>query len=734
MTVKEQYKINGMSCAACANSSQRLLSRMKGVEAANVNYANQSVLIEYDKTTVQFDQMKAKLSRLGFALLEDTDAVRIAQEKKALDRFKTLKTKLIAGACLSIPLVIIAMFLPEFAGANYLMFALTIPIVGWIGAEFYQKAWKQFKVGHSNMDTLVALGTGTAFLLSVVNTFFPQWLLVQGIKPHVYYETAGVLIVLILLGRFWEEQAKQQTAETIKSLLSLQVQQVTTIDEGIQETIPLHQVRLGDTILVKSGEQIPLDGTILTGESSIDEAMLTGESVPVFKKEGATVFSGTINQSGVFTMSADRVGSDTVLAQIIRRVQEAQSSKAPIQKLADQIASVFVPVVILIALCSAMVWYLFGPDPQLTNAILTLVNVLVIACPCALGLATPTAIMVGIGKGAKEGILIKNARSLELAEQLDTIVFDKTGTLTEGEPIVQNAFYTPLGESISGLKSNILAIEQLSNHPLAKAVIRHFDTTIEKENIQVDHFENIGGKGIRARIKGQEWLLGNAALLLDSQVDISVFQTKINTLQEQGNSIVLVAVDGKLTALLGIADTIKKDAIKAIKALQKQGITCHLATGDTLESATKIAQQFGITAIKANLLPEDKIKYIQALQQEGKQVGMVGDGINDAPALAQADVGIAMGTGTDIAIQSAEITLLKGDLSRIAKAIQLSKSTRQTIRQNLFWAFSYNLVGIPIAAGALYYSWGFLLNPMFAGAAMAFSSVAVVLNSLRLRT
>ncbi len=731
--IKEQYKINGMSCAACANSSQRLLSRMKGVETVQVNFANKSAIIEYDNTLVQFEQMKTKLSKLGFALLEDTDAVRLAQEKKAIRRFKTLKTKLIVGSILSIPLIVIAMFFPKIIGANYIMFGLTLPIIFWIGAEFYQKAWQQFKVGYSNMDTLVALGTGTAFSFSVLNTFYPEWLIHQGLTPHVYYETAGVLIVLILLGRYLEERAKQATSTAIQALLQLQVKEVTILEEGEQQLIPIDQVRLQDIILVKPGDAIPLDGKVVNGDSTIDESMLTGEALPVFRKKGDTVFSGTINQTGILEVKTTKVGSDTLLAQIIKQVQHAQNTKAPVQKMADSIASIFVPAVILIALLSSMTWYLIGPEPQLTHAIITLVNVLIIACPCALGLATPTAIMVGVGKAAKQGILIKNAQSLELADKIDTIVFDKTGTLTEGKTKVQNIVYTSFGASLKGLKSKVIALEKLSNHPLAKAIVDCFEKEIERKNIEVEHFENIGGKGIRARIDGEEWLIGNVKLMDSCQIDISERKLDIKAFQALGNSIVLVATQGKLAVVLGVADSIKPNAKKALKSLNNQGIACYLATGDTKESADKIASQFNLSMVKANLLPKDKIQFIQSLQQEGKVVAMVGDGINDAPALAQADVSIAMGTGTNAAIESAEITLLKGDLERIEQAIDLSKLTQKTIRQNLFWAFIYNIIGIPIAAGALYPVFGFILNPMVAGAAMAFSSVSVVLNSLRLK-
>lgn len=714
------YKINGMSCAACAASSQKVLSRMKGVESVNVNYANKSCEVIFEEETVTFEEMKTKLSRLGYSLLEDTEKNRLESEAKAIARFKELKLKLTVGVILSIPLLIFGMFLMNFPFANWIMLALTLPIIVWIGQEFYVNAWKQFKVGTANMDTLVAMGTGAAFCFSLFNTFFPQILLNQGIEPHVYYETAGVLITLILLGRFLEERAKSQTSEAIKNLLNLQVKTANVIQDGEVRQIPIDEVRLGDKILIKPGEKIPVDGTVIEGNSAIDEAMITGESIPILKTIGDKAIGATINQTGTFTMTAEKVGSDMLLAQIIKMVQTAQGSKAPIQNLVDKIAAIFVPVVVTIATLSALVWYAIGPEPQLTNGIITFVTVLIIACPCALGLATPTAIMVGVGKGAKMGILIKGAASLEAAKDLDTIVFDKTGTLTEGKPKVKNIDI--IAEAKPNIESIIFAIEGRSEHPLANAICTHFSAFDTK--IKVDYFENIVGKGIRATVENEEYLIGNQALMQTAFVK-NIPNTKSD------ETIVYVAENGKLVRIIEIADTIKLEAKAAIEQLKHYEL--HLLTGDNQQTANKVAAEFGLNNVKAEVLPEDKINYIKALQAKGKKVAMIGDGINDSPALAQANVGIAMGTGTDVAIESADITLLKGDLSRIAKAIELSKATNKIIRQNLFWAFIYNIIGIPIAAGILYPFIGFTLNPMIAGAAMAFSSVSVVLNSLRLK-
>lgn len=725
------YKINGMSCAACAASSQKVLSKMNGVEDVNVNYANKSCQIVYDAEEVTFEAMKTKLSRLGFALLEDTEKTRLETEAKAKARFKELKIKLIVGVTLSIPLLVFGMFLMNFPYANWIMLGLTIPLIFWIGQEFYINAWKQLKVGQANMDTLVAMGTGTAFLFSLVNTFFPQILLNQGVEPHVYYETAGVLITLILLGRFLEERAKAQTSEAIKKLLNLQVKTANVVQGSEIIPTPIDQVRLGDSILIKPGEKIPVDGTIIEGQSAIDESMITGESVPVLKKIGDKAIGATINQTGTFSMKTEKVGSDMLLSQIIKMVQTAQGSKAPIQNLVDKIAAVFVPVVVTIAIVSALVWYVIGPEPQQINAIIAFVTVLIIACPCALGLATPTAIMVGVGKGAAMGVLIKGAASLENAKDLDTIVFDKTGTLTEGKPKVTNITDLSPQNNWSDVKNNldniIYAIEKRSEHPLANAIVTHFDNLPNQnfQNIKIDFFENIVGKGIRAKVENNEYFIGNQALMQ------MAFIQNIPTTNSK-DTIVYVAKNGQLLRSIEIADTIKHEAKAAIEQLKNYEL--HLLTGDNQQTAEKVAAEFGLTNVKAEVLPEDKINYIKALQAKGRKVAMIGDGINDSPALAQANVGIAMGTGTDVAIESADITLLKGDLSRIAKAITLSRNTNKTIRQNLFWAFIYNIIGIPIAAGILYPFLGFTLNPMIAGAAMAFSSVSVVLNSLRLKS
>ncbi len=725
--MKATYKINGMSCAACAASSQKVLSRISGVEAVNVNYANKSCQIEFDASQVTYDMMKSKLARLGFSLLEDTEKNRLAAAAKELARFKTLKTKLIVAVFLAIPLLVYGMFLMNAPFANYIMFALTLPFIFWIGIEFYINAWKQFKVGTANMDTLVALGTGTAFVFSVFNTFLPHILLNQGIEPYVYFETVGILITLILLGRFLEERAKAQTSNAIKNLLGLQEKTANVLLDGQILKTPIDEVRLGDAILIKPGEKIPVDGTVIDGNSTVDESMLTGESMPVIKEKGDTAIGATINQTGSLTIRTEKVGSDMLLSQIIKLVQEAQGSQAPIQKLVDKISAIFVPTVVIIATLSSMIWYIIGPEPQLTNAIIAFVTVMIIACPCALGLATPTAIMVGIGKGANLGILIKGATSLEAAKDLDTIVFDKTGTLTAGKPSVQKEII--LTQTESPIESIIYALESKSEHVLSQAIKNHYKKYVDK-TIQVEYFENIVGKGIRGKFLNEEYLIGNLQLIKDAFIPISKDLTNQLSID---STIIYIAKNGVLIRILEIEDTIKSEAKNAIQNLKELGLSLHLLTGDNAQTAQKVGHHFGLEHIKSEVLPEDKIQYIRDLQSQGLKVAMVGDGINDSPALAQANVGIAMGTGTDIAIESADITLLKGDLNKIVQAIELSKNTNKTIRQNLFWAFIYNLIGIPIAAGILFPIWGFVLNPMLAGAAMAFSSVSVVLNSLRLR-
>ena len=726
MEVKqEQYKIEGMHCAACATSSQRVLSRMKGVQQAEVNYANKSAVIAFDELEVTFEDMQKKLSKLGYALYEDTERIRLEQAKKEQERLQLLKKKLTLAIILATPLLLLGMVFMNVPYANWIMLALTTPIMIWCGNEFYIIAWKQLQNRQTNMDTLVALGTGAAFLFSLFNTFFPEVLSAQGLEPHVYYETAGVLITLILLGRYLEERAKLRTSSAIKSLIGLRPTTATVWKSEQWEEVDLNNIIIGDKLLVRPGEKIPVDGKILEGEATIDESMLTGEPLPIPKIKGDEVFGATVNQSGRLVIEAQKVGQQTVLANIIRMVQQAQGSKAPIQKQVDKIAAVFVPIVISIAVLSFGVWWAFA---DITSAIIAAVTVLIIACPCALGLATPTAIMVGIGKAAEKGILIKDAQHLELVKSIDTLVVDKTGTVTEGKPSVVDWQWASGATDIDFFKKVIKSIEYQAEHPLAKAIVKYLEQTTIDTSL-VSSFQDVTGKGVKATVNEQTYLIGNRAFLIENNIAIKndFFKTTKTT------TPVFFANATSLLAIIQIADPIKPTSTAAIDKLKTLGIDVHLLSGDQANVVEEVARQVGITHFKGGVLPNDKLAYIEHLQAQGKQVAMVGDGINDAPALAKANVGIAMGTGTAVAMESAGMTLVKGDLLKIADAFDISNKTGRTIRQNLFWAFIYNILGIPLAAGVLYPFTGFLLNPMIAGGAMAFSSVSVVLNSLRLR-
>lgn len=716
---KETFKIEGLSCASCAASSQRVLSKMEGVKEATVNFANKAALIEYDELTVNYDEMKAQLSPMGYHLLEDTERIRAEQEEKEQVRFKSLKQKVIVGGILSVLLILIAMVLPSFPDENYLMLVLTIPIIGWIGSEFYVNAWKQLRVGQANMDTLVALGTGVAFLFSLFNTIYPEVLQAQGLAPHVYYETAGVLITLILLGRFLEERAKQSTSNAIKKLLKLGAKTAWVRKGNEFIETPIEAVQVGDEVMVKPGSQIPVDGVIIRGITTVDESMITGEPIPVQKFPEDKVIGGTINQNSNLTIKAESVGNDTMLAQIVKKVKEAQGSQAPIQRLVDKISSVFVPTVIIIALITFGVWWMFA---DITSAIVAAITVLIIACPCALGLATPTAIMVGIGKGAEKGILIKSAESLERIHEVDTIILDKTGTITEGKPKVTNIKWSENIQDQERTINDITALESYSEHPLSKAVLEYFDIATRGVHF-IQNFESHTGQGISGEVEGKQYFIGNSKLLASKNIDT-----------KGSEATVLVARNGELLAEIDIQDVIKEGAVEAIQNLKRDlGLRVHILSGDQEKNVRQVAETTKVHQYKAAVLPEEKLEYIAELQAKGQKIAMVGDGINDAPALAKADVGIAMGKGTDIAIESADLTLLQGNLGKLSDAMDLSKRTVKIIRQNLFWAFFYNVIGIPIAAGVLYPAFGFLLNPMIAGAAMAFSSVSVVLNSLRLK-
>ena len=733
-TVKKTFPVLNMSCASCASSSQSALENTPGVVNVAVNYANATAQVEYVPTITDPQKLKAALQGIGYDLMiDESEEAKDALEEVHEKKFETLKKRTIGSIALSIPVVLIGMVFMNVPYANYIMWALATPVVLIFGQQFFIGAWKQAKHRSANMDTLVALSTGVAYLFSMFNTLFPQFWESRGLEAHVYFEAAAVVIAFILLGKMLEEKAKGNTSSAIKKLMGLQPKTVTVVhDGGHQMEMPVASVKPGDTLLVKPGEKIAVDGTVDKGASFVDESMISGEPIPVEKKQGDKVFAGTINQKGSFRFRADKVGGDTVLAQIIKMVQEAQGSKAPVQKLVDKIAGIFVPVVILIAVLSLIAWVVFGGENGFTQGLLALVTVLVIACPCALGLATPTAIMAGVGKGAENGILIKDAESLELAKKVNAIVLDKTGTVTEGKPeVVSIQWKTAAAEKeLSGL---LFSIEQQSEHPLAEAVVRYFKQK-NLPSLPLGHFESITGKGVKVTYQRKDYFLGSAALMKQENITIeSALQKRADEWLSKAQTVIWLADTQNALAAIAIADRIKQTSVDAVKELQSAGIQVYMITGDNQYTAKAIAEQAGIKHYKAEVLPSEKAAFIKELQQQKKIVAMVGDGINDSNALAQADVSIAMGKGSDIAMDVAKMTIISSDLSKIPKAIKLSKHTVATIKQNLFWAFIYNVIGIPIAAGILYPFTGFLLNPMIAGAAMALSSVSVVSNSLRLK-
>lgn len=729
-TVKKSFPVLQMTCASCAVSVESMIKSQTGVVNASVNYATANVSIEYIPEMVHVENLKKAIQSIGYDLMIDESASsEETLENIQKEYFNKLKNKTYWALALSVPVVIIGMFFMDMPFANEIMWVLSTPVLFWLGRDFYINAWKQAKHRSANMDTLVALSTGVAYIFSVFNTLFPEFWHQRGLHAHVYFEASSVIIGFILLGKLLEEKAKGNTSSAIKKLMGLQPKTVTIVHNGgHQMQISIEKVEIGNIVLVKPGEQIAVDGTVINGNSYVDESMLSGEPVAVLKNENDKVFAGTINQKGSFQFKADKVGSETMLAHIIKMVQDAQGSKAPVQKMVDKIAGIFVPVVIGIAIVAFIVWNIFGGENAFTQGLLALVTVLVIACPCALGLATPTAIMVGVGKGAEKGILIKDAESLELAKKVNAIILDKTGTITEGKPIVTNDFWT---DNNIAFKQILFSIEKQSEHPLAEAVVAHLKN---QNNVSISKFESITGKGAKAEIDGETYLIGNKKLIQENEIliDQSVAE-KANQWGNEAKTVIWFTNTKKVIALLAIADQIKSTSKTAIAALQESGIEVYMITGDNEMTAKAVSEHVGIKHYKAEVLPEHKAAFVKQLQAQGKVVAMVGDGINDSTALAQADVSIAMGKGSDIAMDVAKMTIISSDLTKISEAIHLSKQTVATIKQNLFWAFIYNLIGIPIAAGILYPINGFLLNPMIAGAAMALSSVSVVSNSLWLK-
>lgn len=756
----QTFRLHGMSCASCAHNIEEAIRSLPGVETCSVNFGAEQATVTYDPQQTSIEEIQRAIEDAGYSayayqeqemMTGETDIERAAHRSES----RKLKRRLMFGGIATAILVVGGLpmmtglplpWIPRWLHHPIFQLTLTVPIQFWSGESFYEGAWKAFKRHTATMDTLVALGTSAAFFYSLFPTFFPQFFLSQGLSPDVYYEISAVVITLILLGRLLENQAKGQTSEAIRKLMGLQAKTARVIRNGQEINIPITDVEVGDLILVRPGEKIPVDGEIVEGASTIDEAMVTGESVPVKKQVGDEVIGATLNKTGSFKFRATRVGKDTFLAQIVKLVQQAQGSKAPIQRLADQVTGWFVPVVIAIAILTFILWFnLMG---NVTMALITTIGVLIIACPCALGLATPTSIMVGTGKGAENGILIKDAASLELAHKVKTIVLDKTGTITQGKPTVTD--FVPANGIENELKLLRLAasLERNSEHPLAEAVVQYARSqAVELADPQ--EFEAVAGSGVQGYVDRQLVHIGTHRWMTELGIDTSALQASWDKLEYLGRTVIWIAVDGKVEALMGIADAVKPSSVNAIRTLKRMGLEVIMLTGDNQRTANVIAREVGIDRVIAEVRPDQKASVIARLQQANNPsphhskpktlthspriVAMVGDGINDAPALAQADVGIAIGTGTDVAIAASDITLISGDLHGIVTAIQLSRATIRNIQQNLFFAFIYNVAGIPIAAGILYPVFGWLLNPIIAGAAMAFSSVSVVTNALRLR-
>ena len=731
--MKETFKVDGMSCASCAMRIENNLKKVNGVQSVSVNFSSSSLFIEFDSKDITSEKIIKTVDALGYSLIAEEKVNKDAFNEDQLKKLKKTKFKMIISVVLSAPVAVIGMFFHMMPYASWIMMVFTIPVVFWTGSSFFVNAWKQLKQFTSNMDTLVALGTGTAFTFSVFNTVYPEFLINRGFHPDVYFEASAVIIAMILFGRYLEDKAKTRTSDSIKKLMTLGVKNAKVIRDGNEIEIPIDQVKVGDVLIIRPGEKIPVDGQIIEGYSAVDESMITGESLAVEKFFGDHVIGATINNSGIFKMIAEKVGSETMLSRIIQMVRDAQGSKASIQRLADKIASVFVPTVLIIAIITFVLWMLFSVDSPLTHALVAAITVLVIACPCALGLATPTAVMVGIGKAAENGILIKNAESLEILNKIDVLVTDKTGTITKGRAEVTDLVWNEKELNKDEYLKVLFSVESNSEHPLAFAITKYLKE-LGLQNEKLQEFKNIAGQGIQAIYNETKCFVGTKKLLVENNISISNYLLeKAETLEQQMKTVIYFAVGNETVLIIAIADTLKDTSIEAISELKEMGIEIHLLSGDNAHVTEEIARRTGIENFKAVAMPSDKMEYIEMLQKKGKIVAMAGDGINDSPALAKADVGIAMSNGTDIAIESAGVVLLKGDISRLAAAIKLSKATVKTIHQNLFWAFIYNVIGIPLAAGVLYPINGFLINPMIAGSAMAFSSVSVVTNSLRLR-
>ena len=732
---KDRFPVTGMTCTACASSVETILMHTEGIQEASVNYATSTVSVTWDAriTPQGIDQA---LQEVGYGLVISTqelgESVRQAQEKN----YQQLKLQTLGAAIATLPIVVLGMFFMHWEPGRWISLVLCIPVLFYFGRHFFTRAVQLAKHGQANMDTLVALSTSIAFLFSTYSTLFPEFWISKGLHPPVYFEAASVILVFVSLGKMLEERAKTNTGTALKKLIGLQPKTLIRLTATGQESIRLEEVALMDRILVKPGEKIPVDGQVLLGQSYLNESMLSGEYLPVAKSPGDAVFAGTLNQNGSLEIRAEKIGSSTLLGQIIQRVQEAQGSKAPVQRLVDKVSGIFVPIVVLIAIATFGLWMVFGGENALSHGILSAVSVLVIACPCALGLATPTALIVGMGKGAENQILIRDAESLELGHQVTALVLDKTGTLTLGKPKVSSQWFTIHESSLdqATIEALLLALERNSAHPLAEAVVAHLEGK-NLPQVSVESFENIPGAGIRGRIEGTSYFVGTKKWMQSQGIQLSTSPLAIEKeAAEKAQTLIWLCNETQVLAILGIEDELKQNAKEVVESLRKMNVDVYLLTGDQHAPAKAVADQVGITQYQAECLPADKSNFIKALQQQGKVVAMVGDGVNDAEALAQADVSIAMGMGSDIALDVAKITLVNSDLAKIPQALRLSKLTVHGIRQNLFWAFVYNLIGIPVAAGLLYPAFGILIDPMFASAAMALSSLSVVGNSLRLKT
>lgn len=735
--VKKTYPIVGMHCASCVGVIEKSLTRISGVKEATVNLATEKATVTYDPDICTEDQLESAVSNVGYKIITKDDVIPpdIEKEQKVKE-LMGLRNKV--GVSLFLGALILWGSFPGLINTSpvilknfWVQFVLATPVQFWAGWTFYRATIPALKHRTANMDTLVAIGTSVAYFYSVFVTIFPKIVMDLGIEVMPYFDVATIVIGLILLGRYFEARAKGQTSEAIKKLIGMQAKTARVLVGGKEIDVPIEQVVIGSVIRVRPGEKIPVDGQISDGESSIDESMITGESIPVEKTKGDLVVGATLNKTGTFTYKATKVGSDTMLAQIIKLVQEAQGSKAPIQRIVDLISSYFVPIVIMLAIVTFAVWYVVGPAPSLAFAMLNMVAVLIIACPCAMGLATPTAIMVGTGKGAEQGILIKDAESLEVAHKVNTIIFDKTGTLTQGTPVVTDI--VPTGKFIESEVLKLAAsLEKGSEHSLAEAIVKSADNKKMKLE-KVTKFKALSGFGVEGFVLGKQLFFGNRKLMERAKVDFQKYLNQIEKLEVEGKTVMLLATSLNLLGLIAVADTVKESAKSGVEALKRKGIEVVMITGDNKRTANAIAKKLGIDRVLAEVLPDQKEAEVKKIQSERKVVAMVGDGINDAPALAQADVGIAMGSGTDVAIEAADITLINRDLRSVASAIELSRKTMRTIKVNLFWAFGYNILLIPVAMGVLYPFFNILLNPIFASVAMASSSISVVSNSLLLK-